>query len=149
VTAQPDRCDPEWVGDLRRRVVAHLRAQKATQIGLAEYLGVTPKHVNQILKGVTPGTSALLDRMAAAAGLEIVVRDSAKPAPVLGGRRNRRSRARVDAARRQEIEAVRELAAQWRRTAESVASSNPGWSSHFYDCANELEAALAPEEAPG
>jgi hypothetical protein len=28
---------------------------------------------------------------------------------------------------------------QWRKSADSLASSNPAWSSHFYDCALELD----------
>ena len=37
------------------------------------------------------------------------------------------------------LERLRSLVAQWRKSAESLASSNPGWSSHFYDCALDLE----------
>ena len=99
----PRRTDPAWVRDLRQRVIAHLHATSATQIGLAEYLGVSPKHVNQILKGVIAGTPSMLDQMAAAAGLEIVVRESGRPAPVLAGRRCRGASARDEQARRQEI----------------------------------------------
>ena len=38
-----------------------------------------------------------------------------------------------------ERERFRPLVAQWRRGAEHLASSNPQWSSHFFDCALELE----------
>ena len=37
----------------------------------------------------------------------------------------------------------RSLVAQWRRSADSLSSSDPAWSSHFHDCANELERLLA------
>lgn len=42
------------------------------------------------------------------------------------------------------------LVDQWREGAKRLASSNPAWSSHFYDCANELErliGPIAPEES--
>lgn len=38
-----------------------------------------------------------------------------------------------------ERERIRPLVAQWRHAAEHLAESNALWSSHFYDCALELE----------
>lgn len=44
-----------------------------------------------------------------------------------------------------ELAAAEALVARWRTAAESLASTNAAWSSHFYDCASELERALAIE----
>lgn len=51
----------------------------------------------------------------------------------------------------QEVQRLRELAerprqlvGQWRDAADSLRSTNAAWSSHFYDCANELERLLTP-----
>ena len=44
-----------------------------------------------------------------------------------------------DAVAAGERERFRPLVAQWRKSAEAVASSSPQWSSHFYDCALELD----------
>jgi hypothetical protein len=47
--------------------------------------------------------------------------------------------AAAPAIRAQERERIRPLVAQWRKSAESLESSHPQWSSHFYDCALELD----------
>jgi hypothetical protein len=47
--------------------------------------------------------------------------------------------AAIDEAVAAERERYRPLVAQWRKSADSLASSNPAWSSHFYDCALELD----------
>jgi len=44
---------------------------------------------------------------------------------------------------REQAERPRQLVAQWREAADSLKSTNAAWSSHFYDCANELERVLA------
>jgi hypothetical protein len=44
-----------------------------------------------------------------------------------------------------ERERIRPLVAQWRTGAGHLASSNAAWSSHFYDCANELERLIGTE----
>jgi hypothetical protein len=41
-------------------------------------------------------------------------------------------------------ERPRQLVVQWRTAAEALRSTNAAWSSHFFDCANELERLLAP-----
>lgn len=56
--------------------------------------------------------------------------------------------ARLDWARevqrlREMAERPRQLVGQWRDAADSLKSTNAAWSSHFYDCANELERLLA------
>jgi hypothetical protein len=60
----------------------------------------------------------------------------------------------VMAARLAEVEAevraheqyrIRLLVGRWRTAAESLAGSNALWSSHFYDCANELDRLLKEE----
>jgi hypothetical protein len=57
--------DPPWLADLRNKVKARLRAQGATQVGLAWHLGITPKHMSQLLTGTVTGTPEMLDRLAA------------------------------------------------------------------------------------
>lgn len=80
------RTDPAWLTDLRGKVTAHLRAQGATQGGLAYHLGITPKHVCQLLSGKVTGSPEMLDQLAAACGLRILIGQSPDPAPVLPGR---------------------------------------------------------------
>jgi transcriptional regulator with XRE-family HTH domain len=84
-----------WLLELRREVKARLREQGATQASLARYLGITEKHLSQLLTGKTDGSPEMLDRLAAAAGLRIVITDAPEPGPVLPGRR-KRVRARED-----------------------------------------------------
>lgn len=76
-----------WLLDLRRAVRARLRAQGATQAGLARYLGVAPQHVSQFLTGKTDGSPEMAGRIAAAVGLRITLADVDGPAPVLPRRR--------------------------------------------------------------
>lgn len=89
MTAKP--ADPPWLIDLRRKVRARLRAQGATQAGLAWHLGITEKHVSQLLSGTVTGTPEMLDRLARAVGLKITLADNG-PAPSLPGRRTSRRR---------------------------------------------------------
>jgi len=84
--------DPPWVRDLRLKVRARLRRQRATQAGLAWHLGITPKHMSQLLNGVVTGTPDMLDRLAAAVGLRIVLAEAEGPVPSLPGRRPPRRR---------------------------------------------------------
>jgi hypothetical protein len=51
----------------------------------------------------------------------------------------------VAAAVAAERERISSLVGQWRTAGEHLASSNAAWSSHFYDCANELERLLGTE----
>ena len=78
--------DPPWLLDLRRKVKARLRKQGATQVGLAWHLGITPKHVNQLLSGKVVGSPEMLDRLARAVGLQITLAD-AESSPSLPTRR--------------------------------------------------------------
>lgn len=43
--------DAQWVSVLRTEVKTRLRQQRATQAGLASHLGITEKHVSQLLSG--------------------------------------------------------------------------------------------------
>ena len=45
---------------------------------------------------------------------------------------------------REASERPRRLVTQWRTAADALKSTNAAWSSHFYDCANELERLLTP-----
>ena len=83
--------DPPWLRDLRNKVKARLRAQGATQAGLAWHLGITEKHVSQLLTGKVDGTPEMLDRLARSVGLRITLAD-ADSAPSLPGRRTSRRR---------------------------------------------------------
>lgn len=83
--------DPLWVRDLRNKVRARLRAQGATQVGLAWHLGITPKHMTQLLTGTVTGTPGMLDRLARSVGLKIVLAEG-DPAPSLPSRRTSRGR---------------------------------------------------------
>lgn len=84
--------DPPWLADLRNKVRARLRKQGATQAGLAWHLGITPKHMCQLLTGKVQGTPEMLDRMATAVGLRIELADTEEPAPPLPRRRPSRRR---------------------------------------------------------
>lgn len=84
--------DPEWVAELRREVQDRLRDSNSTQVALAGYLNISPKHVNQFLRGLVTGNPVLLSRIAAAVGLRITLSE-APFRPVLDprkpyGRRN-------------------------------------------------------------
>jgi transcriptional regulator with XRE-family HTH domain len=81
--------DPPWLRDLRSKVKARLRAQGATQAGLAWHLGITEKHVSQLLTGKVDGTPEMLDRLARSVGLRITLAD-ADSAPSIPGRRKPR-----------------------------------------------------------
>jgi transcriptional regulator with XRE-family HTH domain len=62
-----------WLDHLRRGVLTNIRAQKSTQAALAAHLGVSPKHMSQILTGKVNGSPEMLERIAEAAGLHIAV----------------------------------------------------------------------------
>jgi transcriptional regulator with XRE-family HTH domain len=78
--------DPPWLKDLRSKVKSRLRKQGATQAGLAWHLGISPKHVCQLLNGTVTGSPEMLDRLARSVGLQIVLAEGDK-APSIPGRR--------------------------------------------------------------
>jgi len=55
------------------RIRAELRADGCTQKDLARYLGLSEKHVSQVLTGKVVGDLRLLSRMAEAVGLSLEV----------------------------------------------------------------------------
>jgi transcriptional regulator with XRE-family HTH domain len=65
--------DVPWLRHLRAEVRARLEARHATQASLAAHLGISPKHVNQILSGKVIGSPDLLARMAEAMGMQIAI----------------------------------------------------------------------------
>jgi transcriptional regulator with XRE-family HTH domain len=65
--------DAPWLRHLRAEVRARLEARHATQASLAEHLGISAKHLNQILGGHVNGSPALLARIAEAVGVQIAV----------------------------------------------------------------------------
>jgi DNA-binding transcriptional regulator YdaS (Cro superfamily) len=76
-----------WVQQLRAEVRARLRDQRATQVGLAEQLGITPKHMSQMLTGKVAGSPEMLEAMARAVGLQIVILDAGNLVPPALARR--------------------------------------------------------------
>lgn len=64
---------PPWLARLRTEVLRHIRAQGSTQAALAAHLGITEKHMSQVLTGRINGSPQLIDRIAAAVGLRIAL----------------------------------------------------------------------------
>ena len=62
------------IAGVKARIKAELRADGCTQKDLAWYLGLSEKHVSQMLTGRVTGTLQLLDDMARAVGLTLDVR---------------------------------------------------------------------------
>lgn len=91
MTGQPHAsdktADAPWVRYLKAEVRARLRARNVTQASLAECLGITAKHLNQVLGGKVTGSPDLLARMAEAMGLEIAVVDTSREPVALAGDR--------------------------------------------------------------
>jgi len=80
--------DAPWLRHLRTEVRTRLRARHVTQASLAAYLGISPKHINQILAGKVVGSPDLLARMAEAMGMEItVVTTGREPVPLAEDKR--------------------------------------------------------------
>jgi len=74
---------PGWLTDLRGQVRRRLRELGATQEDLAWGIGVTPKHVSEVLAGKATGSPQLLARMTGRVGLAITITDSGTPAEPL------------------------------------------------------------------
>lgn len=75
--------DAPWLRQLRAEVRTRLRARNATQASLAAYLGISAKHMNQILIGKVVGSPALLARMAEAMGMQITIAPTGRePVPL-------------------------------------------------------------------
>ena len=84
--------DAPWLRHLRTEVRSRLRARHVTQASLAAHLGVTSKHLNQVLGGHVTGSPDLLARMAEAVGLSIaIVVTDREPVPLAEDRRPRLS----------------------------------------------------------
>jgi transcriptional regulator with XRE-family HTH domain len=64
---------PPWLGRLRAEVLRHIRSQGSTQAALAAHLGITEKHMSQVLTGRINGSPGLIDRIAEAVGLRIAL----------------------------------------------------------------------------
>ena len=69
------RTVPAWLTQLRAAVLRHIAAERSSQAALAAHLGITPKHMSQMLTGRVAGSAEMLDRIA------IVVGDR-EPAPL-------------------------------------------------------------------
>jgi gp16 family phage-associated protein len=61
------------VTELKAAIRAELRADGCTQADLARYLGLSEKHVSQVLTGKAVGAVGTLEEMAAAVGLAMTV----------------------------------------------------------------------------
>ncbi len=73
MTGMTDAVSPPWLGRLRGEVLRHIRAQGSTQAALAAHLGITPKHMSQVLTGRVNGSPEMIDRIAGAVGLRIAL----------------------------------------------------------------------------
>jgi transcriptional regulator with XRE-family HTH domain len=58
---------------IKARIKDELRADGCTQKDLARYLGITEKHVSQVLKGRCAGSPQVIEDMAHAVGLSVTV----------------------------------------------------------------------------
>jgi transcriptional regulator with XRE-family HTH domain len=106
--------DAPWLRHLRAEVRARLQARHVTQVSLAAHLGITPKHINQILAGKVVGSPDLLARMAEAVGMQItVVTTGREPVPLAADRRPWKSGNRAPRAKRAAAE-LPNPAADWR-----------------------------------
>lgn len=64
---------PGPLAAMKARIRAELRADGCTQKDLARYLGLSEKHVSQVLTGKVAGDLRMLARMAEAVGLSLEV----------------------------------------------------------------------------
>jgi transcriptional regulator with XRE-family HTH domain len=93
--------DAPWLRHLRAEVRARLKARHVTQASLAAHLGISSKHLNQILIGKVTGSPDLLARLAEAMGMQIaIVITDREPAPLAEDKRpwwsgNRTARAKA------------------------------------------------------
>lgn len=71
-----------WLHQFRDEVRRRLKTQCTSQAALADYLGISEKHISQILTGAAGGTPHLIDQIAAAMGLRIAVTVTGHPAPL-------------------------------------------------------------------
>lgn len=79
---------PLWLCQLRSEVLRRVRAQQAA---LAAHLGITPKHMSQVLTGTVNGNPELLTRIAEAVGVRIaIVIGESEPVPLPPSRRRGR-----------------------------------------------------------
>jgi transcriptional regulator with XRE-family HTH domain len=89
-----DPAVPSWLRELKAAVLAHLAAENATQVSLAVHLGVTPKHLSQVLAGGIVGSPVFIDQLATAVGLKITtVAAGESPATLAPSQRGRKRRA--------------------------------------------------------
>ena len=87
-----DAGSPPWLRHLRAEVRIRIRARNGTQASLAAALGITPKHLSQVLTGTIAGSPALLDRIAGAVGVRIAIVDTGRePVPLAPDQRGRKS----------------------------------------------------------
>lgn len=56
---------------LKHRIKSELKLLGCTQKDLAHYLGISEKHISQIMTGRIKGSNEILDRMAKAIGIEL------------------------------------------------------------------------------
>jgi plasmid maintenance system antidote protein VapI len=101
-TAQPAQQHPSevpWLCQLRSEVRRRVRAQASTRGALAAYLGITPKHMSQVLTGKVNGSPELLDRIAEAVGLRIVIAVGGESVPLPLALTRGRKRAKRSAGR--------------------------------------------------
>lgn len=75
----------------RTAVVTRLREHHASQAALAGHVGITAKHMSQILRGKASPGPELLDKIAAAMGLQVTIAVIGDPVPLAKDKRGRKA----------------------------------------------------------
>ena len=71
-----------WLSQFRAEVKRRIRARKGTQAALADHLGISAKHMSDILRGTVSPSPELAERIATAMGLRITVVAEREPVPL-------------------------------------------------------------------
>lgn len=79
-----------WLAQLRAEVLRRIKAQRTTQAALAGHVGITPKHLNQVLNGQASPSPGLAEQIATAMGLRITVVAEGEPVPLALDMRGRK-----------------------------------------------------------
>lgn len=73
---------PAWLAEFRAEVVRRIQERRTTQAALAAHLGISAKHMSQVLTGqISPGPE-LVEAIATAMGLRITVVAEGEPVPL-------------------------------------------------------------------
>lgn len=72
---------PPWIQQLRDEVKWRMKAFGITQVALAEYTDISESYMSQILNGYNTGSAELLEKIAIAMGVRIVIQAAGPPDP--------------------------------------------------------------------